>query len=507
MPSNFLQGFLLFVFISALCLPVFSYAQENLDETCRLLTEPNGCQGMSSVDCRKALENCAKYYEEQSELISQDISKTEKEKKTLQSQISTLKKKIENLSYQIKQGNVMIKDLSLQISDTQLSIDKTSLKIEESKGQLTSIIRTIYEEDQKSITEILFEGNLSNFFDNLVYMESLNTELQSILDDTKELKQYLESQKEKMDEEKESVEKVVKIQSLQKQESEKTKKEQEYLSKLKEAEYQKQLKEKQETEQKAATIRARIWELIGVREAPTYEKAVEVAKYVSGITGIRAAFLLGILTQESNIGKSVGGCYLKDQKTGMGVKFKTSRKWPRVMKPAWVPLFLQTIEELNNEKKLNLDPFATQISCWIPACINQNYHITSNVSVDSDGNIVCPSGYIPFGWGGAMGPAQLMPFNWLGKDNYKEKIEAITKGVADPWDFRDSVLGAALHLKDCRADLSEREAAACYFGGWGNRKNSYHLQSYADPVLALSKCHQQFIDNSSMSAWCEERIF
>jgi len=449
--------------------------------------------------------------EELEKLIAQyekDISKTEKEKKTLENKIDILRKEIKKLDLQIQQSNIMIKDIGLQIKDTENSIEKTSLKISQSCEKLIFILRTIYEEDQKSIVEIfLAEERLSDFFNNLVALEQLSAKNAELLENIKEMKFYLESQKQALDEEKQDLVRVVKIQALQKTESENVKKETDYLLKLAEAEYQKYLKEKEGAEKRAAEIRARIFELVGVREAPSYGKAVEVAKYVSEITGIRPAFLLGILTQESAIGRDVGQCYLKDPKTGMGFQFKKNRKWPRVMKSDWVPLFLKTIDELNKKKGLSLDPFATPVSCWIAACVDKNYQVTYNVSVDSEGKITCPSAYVPFGWGGAMGPAQLMPFNWIGSDNYKYRIEEITGRVADPWDFNDAVLGAALHLKDCRADLSEREAAACYFGGWGNRKNPYHLRNYADYVMALTKCHQDFIDTGTMSSRCEARIF
>jgi hypothetical protein len=48
----------------------------------------------------------------------------------------------------------MIKDISIQITDTESSITKTSFKIEDSKNKLANILRTIYEEDQKSIVEV-----------------------------------------------------------------------------------------------------------------------------------------------------------------------------------------------------------------------------------------------------------------------------------------------------------------------------------------------------------------
>jgi len=501
---------LIFVFFGLNFPIVFgNEGKENFEKMCSSENIESKEKILSKREYRKLLEKCLKYFEEKNSEYEEKMERAKRKERTLQNEISYLKHKIAKLENQIYQSNLMIKDLSFQIADTQTSIEKTSLKIEEAKEKLVNILRAIYEEQQKSLLEILLqEDELSDFFDNLVALEMLNTKNKELVENIKELKNYLEKEREKLEEEKRGLEKMVAIQSWQKQKNVEAKKEQEYFLKMTEAEYQRYLQEQEKIKKRTAEIRSRIWQLIGVRKAPTYEEAVEVAKYVSKITGIRPAFLLGILTQESKIGKNVGQCYLKDPKTGMGIKFRTNQKWPRVMKPAWIPLFLEIIKELNRAKGLNLDPYATPISCWIPICVNRNYEVTYNVSVDAQGNIICPRGYPwPFGWGGAMGPAQIMPFNWIGSNNYKERIEAITGEVADPWDFRDAALGAALHLRDCGAEVSERQAAACYFGGWRNRNNPYHLRAYADPVLRLSECHQEFIEKGSMSSWCEARIF
>jgi hypothetical protein len=47
---------------------------------------------------------------------------------------------------------------------------------------------------------------------------------------------------------------------------------------------------------------------------------LQFATEASQKTGVRPAFLLGILTQESNLGKNVGSCYLKDPSTGAGIR-------------------------------------------------------------------------------------------------------------------------------------------------------------------------------------------
>ena len=180
----------------------------------------NSCQNLNSSECRAILEKCADYYDSQSAEIAEDLTKTKQQKDTLLNQISSLKKKITGLEYKINQGTLMVKDLNLQINDTQKSIDNTTLKIQESQKQITSILRSIYEQDQKSSLVILIEGNLSDFFSNLAYLESLNSKVSSLLESTINLRSYLGNQRVKMDTEKGQLQKTIQIQNLQKKENE-----------------------------------------------------------------------------------------------------------------------------------------------------------------------------------------------------------------------------------------------------------------------------------------------
>lgn len=437
---------------------------DDLETSCLQVSDPNfSCQGMGASSCRTLLESCAQYYEDQSNLIAQDLTKTAAQKKTLQNQITTLKKKVTNLNYQIKQGNLVIKDLTLQITDTKSSIDKTTLQIADATDQITSILRSIYEEDKKSSVEILIEGDLSDFFNNLVHLEGLNSKLKDLLSNTKDLKVYLEKQKGKMDVEKSGVEKTVKLQSLQKKESESTKKEQEGLLKLTEAQYQEQLIQQQETTKKAATIRSRIYELIGVSKAPTFGEAYDIAKYVSSVTGVRAAFLLAVLTQESNIGKNVGQCYVTNLSTGSGTDTKGNVK-SRVMNPKYIDKFVSLCNSLG------MVPTNTPVSCWIPLY----------------------SRGVPYGFGGAMGPAQFTASTW---NLYDDKVVAITGKTANPWNIKDAFLAAGLLLKDNGALTNEFRSAMMYFsGGSWSRSEEFYGRSvlaiaagYADDIAALEK--------------------
>jgi len=405
---------------------------------------------------RQQLEDQLKELEAKISQYEKDITKTQQEKKTLQNQVYILKKKIETLNLQIKQSNIMIEDLSLQIADTEKSIEQTQLKIEDSQEKLSATLRLIYEEDQRSLVEIILsEPKLSDFFDNLVSLEALSSKSKDLLKDIKALKGDLENQKQSLDSEKEELEGISRMQTLQRQESESTRKDQEKLLELtkgKESEYQKILKISKEM---AAQIRTRIFELVGVPDAPTFGEALEIAKYVENTTGVRAAYVLAILSQESNMGKNVGQCYLKDKATGTGTVAKSGKAISRVMKPTRdVEPFMTITAEWSR------DPFKTLVSC--------------------------PMSY---GWGGAMGPAQFIPSTWA---MYKDRIKAVT-GSADPWKIKDAFVATALYVKDKGAASQtyndEWRAAISYFSGSVNLTYRF----YGDSVMNIAKKYEEDI--------------
>ena len=77
-----------------------------------------------------------------------------------------------------------------------------------------------------------------------------------------------------------------------------------------------------EKRQRAAQIRAALFALRDVQAIP-FEDALKFATAASNVTGVRPAFLLAILTQESALGANVGSCYLTNKDTGAGVSTKS----------------------------------------------------------------------------------------------------------------------------------------------------------------------------------------
>ncbi len=414
---------------------------------------------MAQEDCG-TLEDCQallKKYEKEISQYEGNIAMSQAEQKTLNNKIYLLKQEISKLELEIKKSGLIIKDLEFQVEDTKDSILTTSEKIENSKQKLAEILRSIYEEDQSTVLEIFLSGDeISVFFENLVALESLLTKNQDILDDIKELKIDLEGQEFALDQEKTEWEQMKTIQLLQKQKNQATKGEKEWIlnqTKGEEAEYQKLLAESKE---KTAAIRQRIFNLIGVPDAPTFGEALEIAKYVESLTGARPAFLLAVLTQESNIGQNVGQCYLKNPTTGSGTVAKTGQELDRVMKPGGdVEPFIQICKESGR------DPYNTLVSCPMS-----------------------------FGYGGAMGPAQFIPSTW---DMYRVRLSSMIGKPADPWNIRDAFLAAGLYLKDAGAGKqtynAEWRAAMIYFSGGTNSAYSF----YGDSVMAITAQYENDI--------------
>jgi membrane-bound lytic murein transglycosylase B len=410
-------------------------------------------------------ETCQTLLDKYEALLRQydsDITKTAGEKKTLQNQIAALKKKTEALSVQIKQSNAMIGELSIQIVDTEASVENTAAKIAETQKHLAAIVRAIDEADRVSLIETLLAGRkFSDFFDNMVYLESLNRKSGRVLREVKDLKQSLEDQKLGLESEKTDLEKTTQMKLLQKQEHEKSQAEYNQALKTKDAQLEQTTQAKQLTAQVIQQIKQRMFALAGVSDtdAPNFEQAYQIAKTAGAAVGVRPAFLLAILTQESNLGKNVGQCYMTNNTTGAGVKISTGAAISRVMKPTRdVGPFLEITGALGK------DPHQTRVSCPMS-----------------------------FGYGGAMGPAQFIPSTWK---SYAARLQSILGRPGNPWNINDAFLASALYVSDYGATSQtydgEWKAAMIYFAGTVNTKYRFYgdnvmkiAQGYADDIKAI----------------------
>ncbi|HNY36339.1 MAG TPA: hypothetical protein PLD14_03645 [Candidatus Pacearchaeota archaeon] len=493
---------LMFLAITGILFPViFASAVDisNLDEMCANEGWKTACDAISDSECQNLLNQCQTYFEGKKKEIESDITKTSAEKDTLKNQITTLTKKIKDLDYQIYQSNLSIKSLGFQIVDTTSSISETEKEIEIQKEKIGLILRAVAEEDKKSFVEVLIASKtISDFFDNLVYLDTLNVKNQELLTNFQKLQDTLENQKVTLEEDKGQKESLLELQSVQKKESAATKATKDQLYTLTEAQYQAQLKEKESITKKTAEIAAKLVQMVGLTEdqkAPTFGEALALAKQIGDAIGVRPAFLLAIISQESAIGRNVGQCYVTNAQTGAG-KYSNGSLISRIMHPTRdLPIFLEIINKSGRTME------KTPVSCWINDCVSQYgsklYHCKASVS--ESGAITCAkSGYVAYGFGGAMGPAQFIPSTW---SLYEEKVKTQTgKSYADPWNIQDAFTAAGLYLKALGGgtQAGEYRAASKYYGG---------SSAYASSVATRAWCINDYTVNGSMSDYCQGLIF
>lgn len=405
-------------------------------------------------DEKSQLQQQLQEIENQIAQYQQQISQIQGEKKTLQNKINQLKKQQAAITLQIKATSLQITVLGSQISETQKRIDDNTAKISKLKKQISEMIKLVAQQDDISLLDVMLsQDNLADVFSELENYSEISDRLKTLLDDTAIANQDLQQDKQEFADQQDDANNLLAIQSLQQQQLASSMNEQSIVlaeTKGKEATYQAVLND---TQKKAAEIRSRLYPLLDVSHQISFGEAVSIAQYAQGLTGVRAAFLLAILTQESNLGKNVGTCNRPGD--------PAEKSYKAIMKPDRdIPPFLQITSELG------LDPETTPVSCPMR---------------NKDGSRL--------GWGGAMGPAQFIPSTWMG---YKDQVGAITGKAANPWDIRDAFVGAAIKLKAAGADSPSGEWAAAmrYFSGGTNTKYRF----YGDNVVAMANRYQNDID-------------
>lgn len=377
------------------------------------------------------------------------------QKNTLQNKINQLQKQQATLKLQIQASNLQIANLQSQTTETQALIDQQTQKQQQLNAQLSKVLQAInQQQNYPFIYTLVTKSNLSDALDALQNEAQISGSLSSLLDQVTQAKNQLYQTKSALVQQQTDTNNLLSIQILQQQQLTDSVGQQAILlqqTKGKESDYQITLND---TQKQAQTIRSRLYQLLGVNTQVTFGQALQIAQTVSAQTGVRAAFLLAILTQESSLGKNVGTCNRPGD--------PPSKSYTVVMNPTRdIPPFLQITAALGR------DPNVTPVSCPMH---------------DSKGNQV--------GWGGAMGPAQFIPSTWVG---YQNKISAITGKPADPWDISDAFLAAGIKLAadGGTSQSGEWAAAMRYFSGGTNPKYSF----YGDSVVSQAASYQNDIDN------------
>lgn len=439
------------------CLFVFGVAL-GIWATAPLYHAPQALAQELSPEQRAKLQ--AEYDQLQQEIAQWQkvLDDTRAKKNTLQGDVTTLDAQIKKAQAEINQRNRTVTLLGSEINKKTETIRTLESRLTAGRESLAKLMRQKNESEQQSLAILaLSSASLSSFFDESQSIDTINRELQSLFEELRGVKQQTEKEKQELDEKKNAeldARYEIQVKQNEIKEDQNEKKQLLDITKKDEQSYSKVLEERK---QRAEQIRAALFEL---RDAQgiTFELALDYAKQAEKSTGVRAAFILGILRQESNLGTNVGKCYLTDPKTGEG-RNTSGKVLKNVMKADRdVQPFIEIVT------KLGEDPYSTVVSCPQSA-----------------------------GYGGAMGPAQFIGSTWK---LYEKRLQtALAVSATDPWSPRHAIMAMGMFLKDLKADRgtysAEREAAARYYAGgyWQSRG-----LSYAASVLKFAEQYQKDID-------------
>lgn len=412
--------------------------------------------------------------DEKEKQLRAELERIEREKKEVQAVLDTkrgesqsIERDIAILNAEIRKAQLTIQELNASIGNLgrdiglkEQSITQLLEKMENGKEGLAELIRAGYARESQTLPEIvLAEGDLSDFFVQVDRSRAVESSLTALFDEIRSAKSETEIERDELSvarEEKLDVKAQIEAQRRVVASKEAEKKKLLSQSKAVEKSYEAVIAEK---DKRAAEIRSALFQL---RDAQGIEfgQALEYAKEAAKATGVRPAFILAILKQETNLGNNVGTC----NRIGDGAE----KHWSKIMPGPNdghrsyrddQTIFLEIMEELGR------DPEGTPLSCpW--------------------GN----------GWGGAMGPSQFIPTTWKA---YAPRIEkALGVSVANPWNPEHAFTATAIYVADLGATAqtytAERTAALRYYAGsnWSLPQNAF----YGNSVMAHAEGFQNNID-------------
>jgi len=395
----------------------------------------------------------------------------QQERVTLERDVAIIDAKIEKTQLDIRKTDLNIQALSQDIGGKEKTISSLDEKINREKQSLAQIIRRTNEIDSVSLVEaVLGNANLSEFFEDIDSFDSIKLALRESFVEIAATKNSTATEKKTLEGKRGQEQELRQIQVLQRKRVEEQKAERKKIldaTKGQESIYQNIISSKEKTAQE---IRAELFRLRDTAAIP-FEMALALAEQAEARTGVRAAFILGILAEESNLGENVG--------TGT---------WVADMHPDRdQPVFAVIASTLG----FNPDELPVSRKPW-------------------------------YGWGGAMGPAQFIPSTWAcfagyvnsltgscrwgsgytGTWSYVPEKDRIRKLVgknrpSSPWDTEDAIMASADLLSDNGAAKggynAERLAALRYLAGWTNATKPQYA-FYGDDVMELASFYQKQID-------------
>lgn len=379
--------------------------------------------------------------------LKDDIEKIEKKLKNAQKIENALTQDLQSINSSLTYTQQLIAKTQALLGQTAQTIDQKEREITELEQQLTvervllkNLIRELYFSDMVPLVEVMLASeDVTNLFRGKDNLLSTQEKLEGVIKNINEMKNRVAGEKLSLEDVKKDHETLLQIKNKQKQS---------LLSEKIETEddLEDQQATVSELQSKLNELKGDLNKLLGKSyDAKNIKDAI---KFAAGKTGIREGFLFGMLSVESRLGASVGGC-----------DYKQSR-----MSAYRLSIFKDIAKELDYDyKKLKV------------SCPPKSYK----------------------GTGGAMGAAQFMSDTWKG---YKSIIASRTgHNPPDPWNLTDGVMAMASKLANdggaksgkttitspCtgkKVSVKWETYASMKYLGW----SCYALNNYSKTIQSLS---------------------
>ncbi|MBU1166916.1 hypothetical protein KKC60_00715 [Patescibacteria group bacterium] len=381
---------------------------------------PQNIKADSSSDLSKLQDEIRDYQDKIEELNNQEESLTK--------EIALLENEITKSGLEIDKTELKLEKLEGEIDKTTTKIRQTEKEVQAQKKTLRDYIRLLNEYDDVSLVETVFSTKtLADFFDQVYYSNTLQQKTKEALKAYQNLQDILVEKKTRLNNQQEETTVLLTQLEAQNKELQRMQGQKESLlekTRGEEDKFQELYKEAQGERQK---LLASLVTSDGNGGKISLGEAELYAVKAQEKTGVRKSVLMAIIEQETYFGANTGSGYYKDD-----------------MKPKLHPIFEEVCRDLG------LDPETTPVSKK-------------------------PTSYQ--GWGGAMGYAQIMPYEWR-----KIRAEAgrlTGHDLPSPWNPEDAFMGAAILLRDRGGADPERETEAIgrYFAGGYWQKYSWYAES------------------------------
>ncbi|MBI2582660.1 hypothetical protein HYW30_00295 [Candidatus Azambacteria bacterium] len=364
------------------------------------------------------------------------IRENQKQERTLKREIEVIDARLRKIDLEIQATDIEAKLVEGEIAGKVAKIQEIEGRVANERVALAGAVREVSRGDAASLLElVLTQKKFSDFFDTIQAIETVQRAVLSSLREIHAQKIMLSKEKEELEARREELLALKILEENERGEIENIKAEKQEIlaaTKGRETAFGQYLKN---ARLQLADVRQQLFEIKGIGLSIPFPEAYGYARFAAEKTGVRTALILAVLKAESNFGVHVG-----------------SGSWRTDMHPRDQAAYLDIT------KRLGLSPDVMPVSRK-------------------------PS----YGWGGAMGPAQILPATWLGLE---EEVSRITgSNPPSPWNLQDAFVAAAVKLRRAGANrktaAAEWRAAMIYFAGSNWTRPAFSF--YGNTVTQLAK--------------------